>query len=353
MPLKIIIADISSFFYEGKIIGHWANSAKMYQELLRDDFNVTVAGSALYKSTIKDDLLVLPKGTEVFRKLSYMDRIKKVYREIKNCRIVLKEKADIIVFQSSGYTSMLFCLSTAGPKKLVGKHIYFIQYSYQCNKKINRLLWNKAKNRISGVITSTEKVGQEYGINYLSIPDYICTEPVTKQPIPSEFKYDFCMVGTMNSSKDIEMVVDVFSRNEGFRVRIAGFFSDKERYRSLREKATNNIEISDGYLSNDEYNSIIQSSKFCLLPYKNTYNDTTSGVIYDYLFRNRPVIYRDIPNFSFMKIYNAGITYKNTIEEVLAYIDKVDYLSLLNGIKKLAEDNCLSKEKLVQFLLKR
>ena len=121
----------------------------------------------------------------------------------------------------------------------------------------------------------------------------------------------------------------------------------------MKEKATNNIEMSDGYLSNDEYNSIIQSSKFCLLPYKNKYNDTTSGVIYDYLFRNRPVIYRDIPNFSFIKIYNAGITYKNTIEEVLAHIDKVDYLSLLNGIKKLAEDNCLSKEKLVQFLLKR
>ncbi len=347
---KIVIADISSFEINGKILGHWPYSAKMYKEILQDEFQVKIAGSQVYEQYFDRDFIKLPCGIDTTEKNSLISKIKHWKGEIANCRMVLKQDADVIIFQSSGFVPMLFCIMTTNEKKLKWKKILFIQYAYQCTSGIKQFLWDRAKCKISGLITSTDKVGQQYGIDYLSIPDYIYTSDKVVAEVPTTFSYDFCMVGTMNSSKDIEMVVDVFSEHPKYSLIIAGFFKDKERYKALISKKASNIEMRDCYLSNEEFDEIIKQSRFCLLPYKDTYNNTTSGVIYDYIFRMRPVIFRDMENFRFVTDHGAGIAYQKSVEEIFKNLTETDYGTYSRGLSKLIAENSEAKEKFKHYI---
>lgn len=346
---KLIVADISSFSCDGKLIGHWPVSAAMYQKILKNDFNTYVAGSELYKLYISEKCIALPYGFDVLHKLSVKERIEKVLREIKNCRLLLASDAEIILFQSSGFVSMLYCLLTASKKVIGSKKIFFIQYSYQCDGRIKSFLYKYAKRNITGLITSTNKVGKQYDISYVSIPDYIYIGDFEEKD-EEKFLYDFCMVGTMNDSKDIEMIIDTFAKYQKYKVKIAGFFQDKSRFQRLLEKATFNIELIDCYLTEEEFKSIIKNSRYCLLPYKKVHDIATSGVIYDYLFQNRPVIYRYSENFDFVEKYGAGLAYQNDIEEVLNYIDNTPYIEFKKGIKKLIGDNMKTQKKIIDFI---
>ena len=79
---------------------------------------------------------------------------------------------------------------------------------------------------------------------------------------------------------------------------------------------TDNITIINKYLSDEEYNSMLDSIKYILLPYTDDYKGTSSGVIYDVLFHKKPVITKHYENFQFVLEYNVGVLYKKTLAEL-------------------------------------
>ena len=70
------------------------------------------------------------------------------------------------------------------------------------------------------------------------------------------------------------------------------------------------------YLSDEEYSDSIRRTKIVILPYKDDYKNQSSGVVYDVLFRGKPVLTRKYDNFKFINSYHVGETYDKTIDEI-------------------------------------
>lgn len=345
----MIIADISSFSSNGHLIGHWPQVAQLYMKALQDSYDVKVAGSELYNSYFSNqDLIVLPYSNQGLVELGMKEKIKKIRREIKNCLMVLNGDDPDILFQSSGFTSIIITLTLFG-RKIKNKNIFLIEYGYYINNKIDRFFFRHAKKHINGILVSKDDVGRKYNCPYCVIPDYLYFEDPASKGAIKNIQYDFAVVGTMNSSKDLASVVRAF-RNTSYRVIIAGFFRDRESLRTLKCQATKNITIKDQYLDDAEYSSIIEKSRFCLLPYKETYNNISSGVVYDYLFRKKPVIAKRLSSFQFIEDNRLGILYDTSPAEAIESIRSLNYDLCVKHIEMFLETQKKITETMKKFV---
>ena len=351
--MKVVIADISSFAKDGRLIGHWPKAASMYKSVLNDD-DVKIAGSKDYCAVFNEnDLIVLPYGNIGLVRLGKIETVKKVIREILNAKHVMKVETDILIFQSSGFLSMLIsCLLF----KSKSKKMFFIQYRDFTEKGLKKYLYFACKNRFNGVMTSSDKVGIRYGIRYCVVPDYFYDADIYKTQISTSKKYDCVMVGTMNPEKDIEDLVESFSKSKKTLL-IRGAFRDKSRLKSLIQKKTDNVTIEDRYITDEEYKETICSAYFCILPYKKIYNNISSGVVYDSLFLRTPVIATAMNAFGFVKDMGVGIMYNDSISEIIGNPEKENDIffkhnMLQKNIESMIQDNIAQAEKLKSFICK-
>ena len=127
------------------------------------------------------------------------------------------------------------------------------------------------------------------------IPDYVCDDSIYgRYRNASKEAYAVCL-GTMDHGKQLEELVDAFSRIS-YRLVIAGRFYDKEWAEGLRLKAAGNIEIRDEYLSSEEYLKLLSGAVYAVLPYnEGYYASQTSGVMQEAVFTDTIVLtHRDI-----------------------------------------------------------
>ena len=340
---KLIIADISGFSYRGMPSAHYWKVARDYYFLLKNDFITSIAGPKIYGKLLNDyPLKTLRYKIQGLKSYNVFENIKKIFYEICNFKQVLAHNPDIIIFQSCGFLSLIIGLIIFKPKK----RIYIMQYTNRLDSGIYRKLYNYAKQRIEGTITGLYEVGQMYSDRVIVMPDYIYIED-TFQKNQSRIKYDFLVCGIMFPEKDIEQVVEVFSKMK-FKVKISGYFHSKERFNLLKSIASDNIEIDDRYLSNKEYNLLIKQSKFVILPYKEHYNDATSGVVYDAIFRRKPIITKALNGMEFVRESNIGFLYKKNIKEF--FDTDYDYNELIKNIDIFLKQNQDYKMKIVNFI---
>lgn len=167
--------------------------------------------------------------------------------------------------------------------------------------------------------------------NAVYMPDYLYTEFYKGYRV-AEKKHRVICIGTMNTQKDVKGAVALF-RQMDIPFFIIGGFVDKNLYRELCAESTENIQIKDAYLSDEEYYSELGSSEYVIVPYDmSVYGSATSGVV-------RESIYMGVKVIAPQKLLdNMGI-------------DLRGYDSLIE-VKELIETNRLSvypEEKLEQY----
>lgn len=330
MSKKVGIVDTLTLTKDGRIYGHFNKTAEQFFSILSSNTEVAIIGGKTYCSYFeKQNIIRLPFFTtkdEFDSKnkiIKYIIRIKSII----NTLFSLASDCDVLIFQDANQT-VLYTLLKYIP---VQKDVYLIKYSVEKRNKTN-IAYAKIKDKISGIITSIEDVGNFYGTRYLIIPDYF---PIETQKVEVEKKYDFAVLGTGMLYKDYEDVVNCF-KNRSERVLIAGHFSDLERFQKLKAISTANITLRNEYLSDSEYIECICSTKYILLPYKpEGYEEKSSGVVLDAVYRGVPVVTTDLKSFQFIKNSGIGYVYKGSLSSV---IDEIDSLN--------AED---FKETLTQF----
>lgn len=308
MLKKIFIADIRSNSNDGKSTGHFIPVARMYQNIFN---NSIIAGGPIYKKYFKDsELLILPyniSGT------SLKDKI----RTMKNC-IKLFNVANghiIILQQSSVVTSFLAILLFYHSKS----KLYLIQYSNDCFKSIiGRVLYKLIKYKIDGIICPTEKLGNSYGVSYCVVPDYIYIDNENKNELNKDYNktiYDFCILGRIAPEKGVIECAKRFVNSE-YRIIIAGKPQTSDIENELKRicNKAKNIDLLLDYISDEQYNYYIRQSKFALLNYQETYSDRSSGVVFDMLFNNLPVIGKRCETLDFIEEKKMGYLYSNIYE---------------------------------------
>lgn len=347
---RVVIADISSIKLNESNFGHYGKVASMYKKLFKsDDADVMIAGGPVYRTrAVESERIDLPYDFELeCGKSKFQTFLMKIGSVINGISLFSKLNNDIVICQPYSFPSWMISILFA--KRITD--IYLIEYKDERHNRLNKFLYNLVKKRIKGIICPNDVVGKAYDLPYITVPDYIVTERKIRDE-QIAYKYDFGMVGIMSLGKDIDDVIQSFA-NTKYKVIIAGYFNDLQRYESFVRRCTPNITIINKYLSDDEYNCILKSTKYMLLPYNKKYSAASSGVVFDILFNGRPLITRDFLNFHFVKEYGVGILYTESIAELDhdKLLDDENVAVTCKKIDAFLEDNYQSGLRLRSYIM--
>jgi hypothetical protein len=345
---RMVIADITSLKSDNKSFGHFFYVAEMYNNIFDNKFDVSIAGGPIYASKFNNmkrlkyhvDLKEFnQRSTKIFTKL----------KELINARKVLRDKTnDYIIFQDYSNTMLFLSILLFGSRS----KIYLIQYKNELKSKLRRTIFSLIKKRIAGVIVSKDSVGAQYGTPYIVVPDYIYLgkENDSSQAVCT---YDYGVFGIIRKGKDVVGVAKQFQQSS-LKLLIAGSIQDEEMRTALHEIASQspNITLIDKYLSENEYDQYIKNTKCVILPYVDDYyNESSSGVIFDILFRRKPVITRKYEIFNFVSSENVGLLYERLDEiDWESMIEENRYRQVQNDIGAYLDHHSKKREELVSFI---
>ncbi|MCZ8372451.1 hypothetical protein O6P32_06965 [Phocaeicola sp. KGMB11183] len=298
----LYIADVRSMNNNGISPGHYFPVASNYYNMFKDTCKVLVTGGPIYKTKFNNTYL-LPYDT-YSQKSNIINKI----RTLKNLMFLFKHKNenDIIIIQSSSVATALIGIALFKQSKC---KVYTIQYNTECvNSPIKKIIYKLASSKINGIICPDKKIGNAYKRPYCIVPDYIYTGHNAKKILPfSERKYDFSLLGLICKDKGVVEVAQKL-KHTNYRILIAGKPQTEEIKKEIIEicKNSNNIELKLEYLSDEEYDTTIRNSKYCILNYSGAYSEHSSGVVFDIIFRGTPVIGKKCKFLDFITVYNIG-----------------------------------------------
>lgn len=348
---NVVIADITGLHKKENSFGHFFRVAKMFEEGLCQDYNVTIVGGPVYKG-YSGNKEILNYDVDLQELQTTVGKVKAKIKEIFNGIAVLRRyKNSIIIFQDYSNTSMFLSICM----QKTNSAIYIIQYKSEIDTGINSLLYRIGRRRISGVLCTQNEVGEKYGIPYLTMPDYIYTESNGAKKLESNdaYLYDFGIFGIIRKGKDVVGVAKNFVGIKR-RLLIAGSIQDKNMKESLEGLAeeNENIIVLDRYLSEEDYSNMISATRCMILPYIDEYyNESSSGVVYDALFAKKPVITRKYEIFDFIRQYQMGILYDDLDDvDFSVVMQESEFLACQKNIEKYLSDNHAYILKLKRFI---
>lgn len=305
MDNKIIVADICSYCRDGRNYGHYFPVAENYLQLFGMEATL-IAGGPVYKQRFEDCLLQLPYNVNNTDSSS----ISKLHQIINSYNLFKKAKGQVIVMQSvcliSAYIGVLLFYHGGGK-------LYFIQYYTDSIKsKVGRFLYRLIKHKIDGIICPNDYVGNAFELPYCVVTDYINIRRSSPSIPYKDRKYDFGLVGKITKDKGVLEILEFLSC-KGHSVIVAGSISDVELAKKIDKaaKKDSNIELHLEYISDNQYNYYIQQSRYCILNYQGTYNERSSGVVFDILFNGTPVIGKKCRALTLIEENSLGCLYDN------------------------------------------
>lgn len=344
---KIIIADICSLNKNGRTSGHYFPVAQNYLKMFSN--KCIVAGGPIYKSQFTKHLMQLPYD-HIYNEKKWIAK----WHEIINCKALFKQaKGNIIVMQSVAILTTFIALLFFYKKN--NSKLFLIQYYDECiNSFWKRLLYNLIKDKINGIICSSDDVGKKFNRPYIVVTDYIYTDDInTINKLPYEKRvYDYSLVGGIYKDKgQLEAIKHL--ANKGLKILIAGQVREEGILEELNKVAKEDplIEMNIGYITDDEYHQYIRQSKYCILNYSGTYNERSSGVVLDILFNGTPVIGNACKALNLIKQNDLGFIY-NGIDNFNPYkiLNKELYTKYQKNIHHYLESQKKEISRLYNFL---
>lgn len=327
----LYIADVKSFNVEGKSQGHYFSIAKNYNDIFKGLYKVYVAGGPLYQDKFNNVYLL---KYDTFKKTSFILSKLRILRNLYDL-FRGKESGDIVVLQSSAVSTAFIGILLFKSFKC---KLYLIVYSDEnLNSSLKRILYSFSKRKIDGILCPSENVGKLYKRPYCVVPDYVYTATMKYSYVSFENKlYDFTAVGIICRDKGIIEFAKKMKHTR-YKILIAGMPQNKDIEEEIISVCADaeNIQLNLGYLSEEEYSMSIINSKYCFLNYSGAYSEHSSGVVFDILFRNVPIIGTKTKFLSFIADYQLGFLYDSLENFDPETVLKKDvYIDYLNNIQK-------------------
>lgn len=329
---RIAIIDTLTLTHEGRIYGHFANTAKQYKTILEHDYDVTIVGGNTYSSYF-ENIRKLPFITDKddFQNGKFIKRLVLKIKVTLNVFVSIIHSYDYYIYQDGNRNIVAFLLLILS---FLRRKVVLIRYT-PC-EHIEYKFITFSPNKIKQIITSLEDTKASYPIPSLIVPDYF---PTIQSYNEHDIQYDFVILGTIVEGKDYEDIVKAIS-NTKYSLLIAGHFGNKNRLLELMSIKTDNITIIDKYLEQSEYDNFLNSTRYVVLPYKKElYTNKSSGVTLEALYAGKPIIAVNNRGYEWIQKQNLGILYDNSIAEVMEKIeDEGLYNSITNNIVGFIED---------------
>lgn len=323
---------------DGKALGHSPKVLEEYRELIGDEYDVGVAASPCLIEGAKGrfcDKYVLKYNIYSENEMSVGKRIKDKFMLLSNINQVLRISGyDIFWFYKTDFFLFFFlCFKNLRNKK---KHTKFMAQIYQADFGQGRLgsvlnwFYQKGMQKLDG-ITYAQKEMEGLHPNMLYFPDYYYEENLYKRYAQMKKTEKAVCLGTMNTYKKLDELIDAFQRN-GYSLEIRGFFYDKSYYERLSHKLAPNIILEDTILTEEEYYEALAGAKYTVLPYDmKQYKCRTSGVLIESLFVNTIAI---APEQLLRENQIEGIGYQSIEELSDPSVFKQEYVLHNNERKK-------------------
>lgn len=306
---------------DGNVLGHTAKVTNEYGVLLREAYNIELISSPCIANAIDESLfssvVFLPFNIYSDKKFTMRKRILDKFKVLENIHKCFKYGGDVLFFLQVDFFFFLYVFLINKSLKYKNKKVYCLIYhqSFTAGRLegIFQCVFKRALNKLDGVFY-TQPQTKKIHKNAIWIPDYY-------YDIAKYEKYDnaykenqVACLGTMNRYKHIEELIDVWDY-EMPKLLILGRFDSEERFLRLRKYVEHdkksNIVIENRILEDDEYYSVMGSSKYTILPYDmNQYTNRTSGVMQESVFVGSVVIapkelleYNGISGFGYNDFY--------------------------------------------------
>lgn len=310
-------------------------------------FRIQVSGGPVYRKYFdSEDLLELPcdvspdDGVFVRKAKNFIN----LFSLLRMCK-----SGDKIIFQASASATLFLGLALAFGLKTDN---FLIQYSPSEARSswFKRMLWRMSSSRIRGIIGPSLDVGRSFGKPICVVPDYICTEePVDFTPAK---KVDFSLVGTITPKKGVVEAASYLVR-AGYSVLVAGR-ADREEVDQLKAVARDfdNLRLELGYLTNQLFAESVYCGIYSVLNYTDAYSEQSSGIVFDSLFRLRPVLGRRCKALQFVEDERLGVLYDDIREvDIPALLDVNLVCRFKDNIRGYLGKHHLHAERLRKFIL--
>lgn len=256
---------------------------------------------------------------------------------------IAKFKPDVILFTSLGETGLSLIRNINTPILVVIHTLKRISLNYSFKEKpiiwlkqqiLNKINKSFMERNSAGIIvleSTLEDMVSSLRCEVIRIPyelfdedDLDCSADLEK--LNSEFTVT--SVGEITSNKNIEFVLEAIKDvdNPFFKYRLCGKISGKygEKIKKLISESYSEVETFFEYLSEKKFKEEFVKTNFVVIPYSKNRQDQASGILFDSMKYNRPVIVPNVEPFvSYINKYNIGISY-----------NEGDYSSFINAIKE-------------------
>ncbi|MBS5876518.1 MAG: glycosyltransferase [Prevotella sp.] len=344
---RLIISDIRSYNNKRKSVGHYIAVAQNYIDLYNNYFDVKVAGGPIFKDSFKiKNYVPLP-----YDFIEGGNWIKNKLKILINCRFLFKSicKEDIVVIQQSGLSTILFGIVLFAKKR---SNIYIISYDTDAiSSKIKKIIYSFAKKKIKGIICPNERIMHAFDLSGCIVPDYIYTKNIENFVPYNNKKYDIAILGRINADKGVIEAAKYLS-NTKYKVLIAGK-ADENLICDLKNicNSSSNIILNLDFINDEDYNNYIRYSRYCLLNYRGTYNDRSSGVVLDNLFNGTPILGHNCRALTFIEKEKLGYLFDDlkNIDFNLIFTENT-YVCYQKNIIVYLKEHKKYKSKVIEFL---
>ncbi len=298
---KLIMVDVWTGVDDtGKPVGHGIKVGNEYYEYVKDHFTVIQ-----YVNNGISSFLQNPNAEDLPYDSSFCrNKYLRFWNIIKNLNyLCLIHKEGLFWFYAPDFYTYLAVLLCN-----IGKRSVLIAFEDYETSKMKHRLFCLVKKKAAGMIITNRKLYQENDMESIYVPDYAYEEAKYAKYEKSARQECAVCLGTMNRKKLLEEAIYAFNKN-GYKLLIYGKFEDSEYYNSLCRIALENISLENRYIDEEEYYQLLGGSKFCLIPYDNSfYKNRTSGVLQEAMFmRTVPISHKEILEFNDI----PGVGYDN------------------------------------------
>ena len=290
--MKILLTDylcVSS--KEGKPIGHGKKVLNEIYDLLEKELTVSVAATRDYFNRTDDNFFRrwLVEGVHTAPKTKQQKLQCYCLKLMHILKVLTSNGSDVIWF--TNVDSTLFQILAVLPfkkKKIIVSVYRDILKDAEKYGNLKRSLIEKGVKRCNLIVaTNKNLVFPVKAMVY--IPDYIRHTGYDKY-VSVKKKNAILCIGTIGAVKDVTSLVSAI-RNKNIFLQISGVFKDNTILEKCEALRTDNIQIDNRILDDDEYYTLIGKYKYVVLPYVvDNYAFATSGVLQEAIFLGAIVI---------------------------------------------------------------
>jgi len=299
MEKKITMIDYQGRHdLSGKAIGHSVKVLQEYYNELKEIFRFEIFVPQVIKKEVKigksDNIVILHEAILMKRNVSLFEKVVNKKKMFDNIYYSIKHaSSDVLWFYNVEFYFYLFITFWLHMDKHLVCTVCKTNYGNEKYGKLKQFIFEKAQKKISLILKSDNSF-EIKNCESIFVPDYFYEEKYVKYSEVEKKEKVVCL-GTMNSGKMLEEIVNIFNENR-YPLEICGCFYDESRYVNLKRKANQNIIIENRYLCEEEYYDKLASAKYVILPYsEKTYLYQTSGILQESLFVGSiPITYDSI-----------------------------------------------------------